>query len=183
MSSTPLLAGILETALYVRDIEQSADFYARALGFTRLLADDRLIGMAVQNSSQVLLLFREGASTQPSPMHDGLIPPHDGHGDLHVAFALDAAAVPAWRTHLAAHGIVIESELHTQEGGISLYFRDPDHHLIELATPNLWPQRSAWTLNDSNSTARRRELLRILRLPKVVESIAQGTLQQELLLP
>jgi catechol 2,3-dioxygenase-like lactoylglutathione lyase family enzyme len=35
----------------------------------------------------------------------------------------------------------LESRLHLvalHRGGTSLYFRDPDGHLLELATPGLW---------------------------------------------
>ncbi|MBC8102805.1 MAG: VOC family protein [Cytophagales bacterium] len=134
-----MIDGILETALYVTDIERSAAFYERVLGFKRLLADDRLIGMAVADSRQILLLFKIGASTQPSPMHGGLIPAHDGQGSLHAAFAISESNLPNWRIQLSENDVPIESELVTDRGGTSLYFRDPDNHLIELATPGIWP--------------------------------------------
>jgi catechol 2,3-dioxygenase-like lactoylglutathione lyase family enzyme len=36
-------------------------------------------------------------------------------------------------------GIAIEGRTNWRRGGISIYFRDPDGHLLELATPGLWP--------------------------------------------
>jgi catechol 2,3-dioxygenase-like lactoylglutathione lyase family enzyme len=68
----------------------------------------------------------------------GIIPGHDGGGRLHVAFAVAAADLPAWREHLAAHGVAVESTVTWPRGGQSQYFRDPDGHLIELATPGIW---------------------------------------------
>lgn len=131
--------GILETALYVTDPERSAAFYETVMGFRRLLAEDRLIGMSVGDNHQVLLLFKRGGSVQPSPMHGGLIPAHDGKGEIHVAFAIAADDLPSWRIRLSADNIPIESELVTDRGGTSIYFRDLDNHLIELATPGIWP--------------------------------------------
>ncbi|MEP7038442.1 MAG: glyoxalase, partial [Acidobacteriota bacterium] len=32
----------------------------------------------------------------------------------------------------------IESKVKWERGGTSIYFRDPDKHLLELATPGLW---------------------------------------------
>ena len=133
------VTGILETALYVSDIEQSAAFYEKLMGFRRLLAEDRLIGMSVGDSHQILLLFKKGASVQPSPMHCGLIPAHDGQGTLHLAFSIDASTLSDWRIRLSENNIPIESELVTDRGGTSVYFRDLDGHLIELATPGIWP--------------------------------------------
>jgi catechol 2,3-dioxygenase-like lactoylglutathione lyase family enzyme len=40
---------------------------------------------------------------------------------------------------LAEHGVGIESEVQWDLGGTSLYFRDPDGHSVELATPGVWP--------------------------------------------
>lgn len=134
-----VITGILETALYVADVERAAAFYEKLMGFRRLLAEDRLIGMAVGESQQILLLFKRGGSVQPSPMHGGLIPAHDGQGTLHMAFAIEEGNLPDWRIRLAENNVPIESELVTELGGTSLYFRDLDQHLIELATPGIWP--------------------------------------------
>ena len=38
----------------------------------------------------------------------------------------------------ATHGIAIEGRTDWSRGGHSIYFRDPDGHLLELATPGLW---------------------------------------------
>jgi catechol 2,3-dioxygenase-like lactoylglutathione lyase family enzyme len=87
---------------------------------------------------QVLLLFAKGSATTTAVLPGGTIPPHDGDGRLHLAFAISASEVDAWRARLQSHGVSIEGEMEWPRGGTSLYFRDPDGHLVELATPGLW---------------------------------------------
>jgi catechol 2,3-dioxygenase-like lactoylglutathione lyase family enzyme len=55
-----------------------------------------------------------------------------------MAFAIDADALAEWEKRLAEHGVAIEGRTTWRRGGISIYFRDPDRHLLELATPGLW---------------------------------------------
>ena len=133
----PALTGVLETCLYVADLKRSAAFYQRVFGIRTLDADDRFCAFEV-SGRQVLLLFAQGASGKPVSLPGGTIPPHDGAGRLHVAFAIPAASLPAWEAHLQKQGVPIESRVRWPRGGTSLYFRDPDGHLIELATPGLW---------------------------------------------
>jgi catechol 2,3-dioxygenase-like lactoylglutathione lyase family enzyme len=128
---------VLETALYVDDLGRAAAFYADVLGLTALHADDRLRAFAVGGSS-VLLLFRRGASLETVRLPGGTIPPHDGNGPLHVAFAVAADELAAWEERLREHGVPIEGRTDWPRGGRSVYFRDPDGHLLELATPGLW---------------------------------------------
>ena len=133
----PIIRGLLETALYVEDLERAADFYERLFGFARLYAEPRLIALAIPGR-QVLLLFLKGASSGRNVVPGGVIPPHDGFGRLHLAFAIDPSQRTAWRDALTAAGIALESEVIGDRGGHSLYFRDPDQNLVELATPGLW---------------------------------------------
>ncbi len=72
-------------------------------------------------------------------MPGGTIPPHDGAGPLLVAFAIARCDLVAWEAQLAANGVPIEGRTAWPRGGASVYFRDPDGHLLELATPGLWP--------------------------------------------
>jgi catechol 2,3-dioxygenase-like lactoylglutathione lyase family enzyme len=58
---------------------------------------------------------------------------------MHLAFAISAADVAAWEERLLQAGIAMESRIHWRGGAQSLYFRDPDYHLVELATSGLWP--------------------------------------------
>src|SRR5712664_2537191 len=64
--------------------------------------------------------------------------PHDGDGELHLAFAIASAEFSDWEAWLAEKGIAIEEKKKWDLGGWSLYFRDPDRHLLELATPGTW---------------------------------------------
>jgi catechol 2,3-dioxygenase-like lactoylglutathione lyase family enzyme len=135
--TTPGIIGILESALYVEDPERSARFYHDLFGFDLIAKDDRLCALNV-GGRQVLLLFRKGASTKPGTTDGGIIPPHDGHGRLHMAFAIDASDIGMWEQELALRNIPIESTVNWSEGGRSIYFRDPDNHSIELASPGTW---------------------------------------------
>ena len=133
----PPISGIAETALYVADLDRSRAFYTQVFGFLQILEEaGRLIALGVARR-QVLLLFKLAASTHPTTAPGGTIPPHDGQGSLHLAFAIDAAQIEPWRNTLHAAGIPIESEVDC--GGHSIYFRDPDQHLIELISPGCWP--------------------------------------------
>jgi catechol 2,3-dioxygenase-like lactoylglutathione lyase family enzyme len=87
----------------------------------------------------VLLLFRRGASSEGVSFPGGFIPPHDGTGPAHVAFAVDADSLDEWEQRLAAAGVAIESRVRWARGGRSLYVRDPEGHSVELATPGVWP--------------------------------------------
>ncbi len=87
----------------------------------------------------VLLLFRAGGSTEPTPTDGGAIPPHDGGGRVHLCLAIPRNELDAWAAHLTSHGVPVESRITWPAGGTSLYVRDPDGSLLELATPGLWP--------------------------------------------
>ena len=76
----PQLSGLLETSLYVEDLERSSRFYRTLFGFESLFADTRLHALSV-TGGHVLLLFKKRGSLELST-------PHDGDGNLHVAFAI-----------------------------------------------------------------------------------------------
>ena len=135
---------LLETALYVADVDRSCNFYERVLGLgpdvgitTEKDKEKRFRSLQIPGG-QVLLLFPRGFAPTTAVLPGGTIPPHDGNGQLHLAFAISASEVEAWRERLQAHGVSIEGEMEWPRGGTSLYFRDPDGHLVELATPGLW---------------------------------------------
>jgi catechol 2,3-dioxygenase-like lactoylglutathione lyase family enzyme len=127
----PRSEGLLESSLYVSDVAGSARFYEKIFGF-HTISDFAERGCAMQaGDRQVLLLFKKGASRL-------IQSPHDGDGELHLAFAISTSELQSWEAWLAQNGIPVE-EKHTWElGGVSIYFRDPDRHLIEIATPGVW---------------------------------------------
>jgi len=84
-------------------------------------------------------LFVRGSSLQPSHVEGGLIPAHDGAGPLHVAFGMGKDDLGLWEGRLEEQGIRLESRVDWPGGAVSLYFRDPDGHAVELVTPGLWP--------------------------------------------
>jgi catechol 2,3-dioxygenase-like lactoylglutathione lyase family enzyme len=59
-------------------------------------------------------------------------------GELHLAFAIRPSELAKWEAWLAESGISIEEKRVWERGGESIYFRDLDRHLIELATPGVW---------------------------------------------
>jgi catechol 2,3-dioxygenase-like lactoylglutathione lyase family enzyme len=133
----PRVTGVLETCIHVKDIERSADFYERLFGFRRLGFDERFCAFDVAGRD-VLILFRRGGTSESVTLPGGVIPPHGGSGHLHFAFAIPAEDLRAWEQRLGEAGVKIESRVKWSRGGESLYFRDPDDHLVELATPGIW---------------------------------------------
>ena len=133
----PKLDGILETAIHTEDMPRARAFYEGTLGLAPIYADDRLSAYAVAGHD-VLLVFKKGATGNTVTLPSGTIPGHGGDGQLHVAFAIGKDELDRWEKHLADRGVAIEGRNDWSRGGRSIYFRDPDGHLLELATPGLW---------------------------------------------
>jgi catechol 2,3-dioxygenase-like lactoylglutathione lyase family enzyme len=133
----PNLNRLLESALYVEDLNRSVQFYTVILNLETLMSDERFCALSVAGH-QVLLLFKKGCSTEPAVIPGGIIPPHDGAGNLHLAFSISAADLEHWEKRLEERGVPVESKVQWPRGGQSLYFRDPDNHLVEFVTPGCW---------------------------------------------
>lgn len=134
----PPLNGVLETALYVDDKPRSIAFFHDMMGLAILRDEERLTALDAGGGS-VLLLFTRGQSTAGEDTPQGHIPGHDGAGPLHMAFKVAAADYDAWCAHLREAAVPELSEIHWPAGGRSFYFNDPDGHVLEIATPGLWP--------------------------------------------
>jgi catechol 2,3-dioxygenase-like lactoylglutathione lyase family enzyme len=132
----PQVRGVLETSLYVSDLERSRSFYNTLFGFRALFQDERFCALDVCGR-YLLLLFQKG-SLPPVSTPGGTIPSHGGEGILHLAFAIGRDDLDPWERRLHQDGIAVESRVQWPRGGKSIYFRDPDGHLLELATPGVW---------------------------------------------
>ncbi len=138
--AAPAINGVVETILYTDDLARATAFYRDVLGLAPMKGDGERFQALDSGAARVLLLFKRGGTLVPQPVATGgVIPPHDGHGPLHIAFAIGAGDYEAWCARLRDCGVAIESETRWERGGRSVYFRDPDAHLVELVTPGIWP--------------------------------------------
>jgi catechol 2,3-dioxygenase-like lactoylglutathione lyase family enzyme len=133
----PNVQGILETALYVKDLQASVAFYRRLFAFDILLESPRLVALDIAGRD-VLLLFAAGTTRTPFRTSGGVIPGHGDGGPGHLAFAISKDEIPEWKARLAAEGVPLESEVGWEGGAKSLYFRDLDDNVVELITPGFW---------------------------------------------
>lgn len=129
---------ILETSLDVSDVARSREFYERVFGFKRIFDGEPRLNALSVNDEQVLLLFAKGQTESEVHVPGGVIPGHGAQGSIHIAFAIEMGELAEWEQHLGANGITVESKVQMDAGGCSLYFRDPDGHLLELATAGTW---------------------------------------------
>jgi catechol 2,3-dioxygenase-like lactoylglutathione lyase family enzyme len=136
--TTVLPSTIVETCLHVADLNRSRKFYSDLFGYSVMKSDERFCAFDVGHG-QVLLLFLRGSDPEGTVLPFGTIPAHGTSGQAHLGFGVPAASLPAWRERLEKKSISIESSLTWPGGGTSIYFRDPDGHLLELLTPGVWP--------------------------------------------
>lgn len=130
----PKVQALLETALYVSDLTRSIAFYRSILGLPLLGEFDAERGAALAVGNSVLLLFRAAETTRGNHM-----PAHGTVGAGHIAFEIAAADRLEWKLWLATGGVQIEAELSFGHHPSSIYFRDPDGNLLELAVRAIWP--------------------------------------------
>jgi catechol 2,3-dioxygenase-like lactoylglutathione lyase family enzyme len=131
-------AAILESALYVDDLDATEHFYREVLGLSVIA---KVPGRHVffRCGDGVLLLFvAEATRVPPAPGARLPVPPHGTTGEGHLCFAATAAEIDAWRKRLGEAGVAIESEVEWPKGGRSIYFRDPSGNSLEFAEPRIW---------------------------------------------
>src|SRR3989442_14288993 len=105
----PKTDGILESSLYVSDVPRSVLFYQETFGFP-VISEFGERGCAMQaGSRQVLLLFKKGASR-------AITSPHDGDGELPLAFAIPIAELANWESLLQKKGIPVEEKRNLDTG-------------------------------------------------------------------
>jgi catechol 2,3-dioxygenase-like lactoylglutathione lyase family enzyme len=133
------IQAVIETAIYVDDLDATEDFYRRILGL-------RVMGKEIGHhvffqvaDANVLLAFLPGAT-----LKGDLLPSHGADGPGHFALGIEAEAFDAWQKLLQGHGIAIEKVVDWPRGGKSFYFRDPAGNLVELVTPGIWGLSSGW---------------------------------------
>jgi catechol 2,3-dioxygenase-like lactoylglutathione lyase family enzyme len=130
------LRAILESSLYVTDLDRAVAFYRDVLGL-RTVNDEYFTnqrGAAFLVGPTVLLLFRAEETRKP-----GMLPSHGASGPGHVAFCVEPDELPAWRKRLTEQGVKIEKEFSFDSQPPSIYFRDPDGNVLELAVASSWP--------------------------------------------
>ena len=138
----PNVNGLLEAGLFVENLSRARDFYQQVIGLEKLRESEAGCVFVVAKRQLLLLVSHEKARVS-SKSPGGEVPPcMSGTGATlgagHIAFAVAEAELDAWRTRLDSQGVEVLSEVAWEGGGRSLYFRDPDGHLLELATPGLW---------------------------------------------
>ena len=123
---------IFETVIYASDLAAAERFYTNVLGLEKYSGFGVAISFRMDRG--VLLIFDPDQAIQPNRG----VPSHGPHGPGHLAFAARPDDLDGWRAHLRDHGVEIEMEVRWEQGGTSIYFRDPAGNSIELAPPTLW---------------------------------------------
>ena len=136
---TMTIKAIIETAIYVDDLDETETFFGTILGL-RVMGKEpgRHVFFQVGEAS-VLLAFIADATLKGDQL-----PPHGAKGPGHFALGIEADALDAWRQKLQESGVAIEKEVEWPRGGKSIYFRDPAGNSVELITPGVWGLPSGW---------------------------------------
>ncbi len=131
-------SAILESALYVTDLDAAEAFYRDVLGLEKIAkVDSRHVFFRCGEG--VLLLFNAEATRHAPPPDAKLpVPAHGTVGQGHLCFAATAEEIEDWKVVLTRRGIAVEADFEWPQGGRSIYFRDPSGNSIEFAEPRIW---------------------------------------------
>ena len=123
---------VFETALYAEDLLAAERFYTEVMGLEVISRSELLVSFRCAGS--VLLIFNPALSAQPGRE----VPSHGTTGAGHVAFAARLEEFDIWTRRLQGAGVAIEQVVEWEQGGRSIYLRDPAGNSVELAPPTLW---------------------------------------------
>ena len=124
---------ILETCLYVDDLDKATEFYTSVLGF-RLYSREGNRHVFLTGDDAMLLLFNPSVTANEI---DGMVPKHGAFGQGHVCFQIEPGEEEMYEQHLIKHDVEIEKKVMFGPNQ-SIYFRDPAGNSLEYATRKLW---------------------------------------------
>ena len=128
---------VLESSLYVSDLDAAEAFYGDLLGLERIQrVGNRHVFFRIGTS--VLLLFNAAETCKPATNPDLPVPSHGSQGAGHLCFAQSREEIAAMRNRLTAAGVEIEAAFDWPNGAHSVYFRDPSGNSLEIAEHWLW---------------------------------------------
>ena len=128
--------GILETALYVDDLERAEQFYGSVLGLELI---SKMPGRHVFfRCGQAVLLLFNAAATRVALQGSLPVPTHGSTGQGHACFRASSEEMDQWIVHLREQDVAIESDFVWPGGGRSVYFRDPSGNSLEFGEPKIW---------------------------------------------
>jgi catechol 2,3-dioxygenase-like lactoylglutathione lyase family enzyme len=133
------IKAIIETAIYVEDLDTTEAFYRTILGLTVIAKETGRHIFFQVGASDVLLAFIADATLKGDQRT-----PHGAKGPGHFALGIETEALDVWRQRLQENAIAIEDEVVWPRGGKSIYFRDPSGNCVELITPGVWGSSSGW---------------------------------------
>lgn len=114
------ILGLNHITFAVSDIQRSTEFYTQVLGARLLLRGEKTVYMDLAGI-WLALNYEPGARAAATYTH--------------IAFSVTAADLDSFRRRLQERGIELRQDRsRNPQEGKSLYFRDPDGHLLELHT-------------------------------------------------
>jgi catechol-2,3-dioxygenase len=135
----PKVIKLVETSIYVSDLERSESFYTRVLGlevFTRDIPRD----VFLKTGRSMFLIFNPAYLRKEKEREgDAAIPQVYEVGKTHIAFEIDRNDFEGWKDLLSKNGVTIEHEKTWENEQRSIYFRDPDGNVVELVESGNWP--------------------------------------------
>ncbi len=129
---------VLESCLYAENLDEAEAFYRDILGLTVLRREAGRHVFFRCGESMVLIFNPEHTSVAQTTVSGQKIPLHGASGAGHLALRSSNDELEAWKSHLVARSVEIESEVVWPGGGRSIYFRDPAGNSLELASPAIW---------------------------------------------
>lgn len=130
------LTKIMETALYVHDLEEAEQFYVGILGLdiVKRSSSTPARDLFLRCGDTMLLLF----NPELTKIDGGRVPTHGATGEGHMAFGIPEADFEGWEKRLTEHGITIEKKAEWEKGTRSIYFRDPSGNSLECISETHW---------------------------------------------
>lgn len=133
------IESVLETILYSTDLHSAHAFYSGVLGLSPLGEPSQLAAGFRVSDTHVLLIFNPEISSQQG--RD--VPSHGAIGAGHIALRIQQEDFEDWQARLKEHSVEVEQLHEWEQGGRSIYCRDPAGNSIELIDRDIWPDNRA----------------------------------------
>src|SRR5947209_13801737 len=99
------IRAIVETAIYVDDLDAAEAFYRDVLGL-EVIGKEAGRHVFFRVGDGVLLAFDPDAT-----LRGDMLPPHGARGPGHFALGVAVESLDEWRLRLQSHGIAVEKEV------------------------------------------------------------------------